>query len=199
MKKIMLLVSLMLVFAFSSANAQTEIAPEKAKAIKELNSLMSANNSAEDLAKAMMGQFDSIQTDIVKSLLDARTDLTLEERLAMEKTLIIDAKSSAEKFQTRLFEKLDYNAIMDGIIVTIYDKYYTLDEINDLIAFYKTPTGKKTLKVMQPIMVETIQLTQAKLVPKMLTVMQELREERTQQIAKKVDEMKPRKSKNNNK
>lgn len=195
MKKITLLVSLLLVFAFISVKAQTEISPEKQKAIKELSTIMSANNTAEDLAKAMSAQFNSMHAEIVKSIVERRTDLTQEERNSLEKNLIDEALTSANRFQNKLFEKLDYNALMDEIIFNVYDKYYSLEEINDLIVFYKTPTGQKSLKVMQPLIIETMQLTQAKLVPKLLTVMQELREEHSQQITKKVDEMKPRKKK----
>jgi uncharacterized protein len=199
MKKFTLSVSLILTFAFISVNAQTTISPEKQKAIQELSSLISADNAAEDLAKAIMSQLNKMQPEIVKSILDGRTDLTREEKEALEKTLIADALVSAEKFQTKLFEKLDYNAVMSEILIGIYDKYYSLEEINDLIVFYRTPTGQKTLKNIQPIMQETMQLTQAKLMPKLLVVIEELRNERREQTAKRADELKPRKSKANNK
>jgi uncharacterized protein len=195
MKKITLLVSMILAFAFISANAQTEISPEKQKAIKELSTLINADNNPEAIAKAMMGQFNSIRTDIVKGIINERNDLTIEEKNALERTLISDTKSANQKFQNRLFEKLEFNALMDDIATTVYDKYYTLEEINDLIAFYRTPTGQKSIKVMQPLMLETMQITQAKLVPKLITVMQELKEEQRQELAKKADELKPRRKK----
>ena len=37
---------------------------------------------------------------------------------------------------------------MIKMIIPIYEKYYTSDEINELINFYKTPLGKKTIEVM---------------------------------------------------
>ncbi len=195
MKKFTILVSIILAFAFISANAQTDVSPEKQKAIKELSAIINADNKPEELAKAMMGQFNSIQNDLVKGIINDRNDLTIEEKNALEKTLITDAKSATQKFQNRLFEKLEYSSMMEEIMTTVYDKYYTLEELNDLIAFYRTSTGQKSLKVMQPLMLETMQLTQAKLVPKIITAMQEIKEEQREALAKKADELKPRKKK----
>jgi hypothetical protein len=36
-------------------------------------------------------------------------------------------------------------------MVPIYKKYYTHDEIKDLIKFYKTPIGQKTISVMPSV------------------------------------------------
>jgi uncharacterized protein len=186
---------MILAFAFISVNAQTDISPDKQKAIKELSAIINADNKPEEMAKALMRQINSIQTDVVKGIINERNDLTVEEKNALEKTLISDTESAGQKLQNRLFEKLEYGSMMEEIITSIYDKYYTLEEINDLIAFYRTPTGQKTLKVMQPLMLETMQITQAKLVPKVITIMQEIKEEQRESLAKRADELKPRKKK----
>lgn len=49
---------------------------------------------------------------------------------------------------------IDYDKYVDSVI-TIYDKYYSHEDIKNLIAFYKTPTGKKTLntKLTQEVLV----------------------------------------------
>ena len=38
-----------------------------------------------------------------------------------------------------------------NLMVPIYKKYYTHDEIKDLIKFYKTPIGQKTISVMPSV------------------------------------------------
>jgi len=42
------------------------------------------------------------------------------------------------------------------ILIKKYDKYYSLNEINDLIVFYKTKTGKRVVKVSKKMMLETL-------------------------------------------
>jgi uncharacterized protein len=44
---------------------------------------------------------------------------------------------------------------------SIYDRYYTRDEIKKLIAFYQTPIGKKTIEVLPSIMQESMAVGQA--------------------------------------
>ncbi len=43
-------------------------------------------------------------------------------------------------------------------IAPLYDKYYTHDEIRDMIAFYNTPTGKKTIKVAPALSQDAMQI-----------------------------------------
>ncbi|OGR38231.1 MAG: hypothetical protein A2051_05350 [Desulfovibrionales bacterium GWA2_65_9] len=46
--------------------------------------------------------------------------------------------------------------IMD-MIVTIYAKHLTHQDIRDILVFYETPVGKKTIRIMPQVMQETIQ------------------------------------------
>lgn len=45
-------------------------------------------------------------------------------------------------------------------MIPIYSKYYTNEEIEGMIAFYQTPLGQKTIKVMPQLMTESIQIGQ---------------------------------------
>lgn len=51
--------------------------------------------------------------------------------------------------------------ILTTMIIPIYDKYYTTEEINKLIEFYQTPLGKKLISTMPQIMQESMQAGQA--------------------------------------
>ena len=88
MKKITLLVAVIMLFAFQAVKAQNEISPEKRQAIKDLISLINKDNKSEDLFKAMMFQMEEMNVEIIKTILDERTDLTQAERKNLEKQLI---------------------------------------------------------------------------------------------------------------
>jgi hypothetical protein len=47
------------------------------------------------------------------------------------------------------------------LVVPIYDKYYTRDEIHDLTVFYQSPVGQKTIKVLPKLSAEAIDAGQA--------------------------------------
>ena len=50
---------------------------------------------------------------------------------------------------------------LTDLIIPIYDKYYTEDDIDQLIAFYNTPVGKKMVEVLPSISKESMAAGQA--------------------------------------
>ena len=62
---------------------------------------------------------------------------------------------------TRLIMK----KMMDEDMVALYDKYFSQKEINDYIAFYKTPSGQKFIKVTPDISKDLMEIMMQKYVP----------------------------------
>lgn len=54
-----------------------------------------------------------------------------------------------------LLKEINADEIIN-LIIPIYDKYYTEQEIDELINFYKTPLGQKTIKVLPNITQESM-------------------------------------------
>ena len=67
----------------------------------------------------------------------------------------IIAQSPAEK-QAELKTVFDINGIIRQL-VPVYDKYYSPEELMEIIAFYKTPAGQKMIEVTPKIMSEFLQ------------------------------------------
>lgn len=67
----------------------------------------------------------------------------------------IIARSPAEK-QAELRTIFDIDGIVQQL-VPIYDKYYSPEELGEIIAFYKTPAGQKMIEVTPKIMSEFLQ------------------------------------------
>ena len=183
----------LLAFALlAQASAQTNALTEKQTAVNELIAITSAENSPKDILDSMSAQMSGFRKDTLKAMLDARTDLTPTERLALEDSMLKDVEAMSKRFEERLVEKLDYNRMITEIAASVYDKNYTLEEIRDLIAFYKTPTGQKTLKLMPTIMSETMQAVMEKLIPRIPVVLQELKDEDRKELEQKLNAKRPR-------
>ncbi len=58
------------------------------------------------------------------------------------------------KFWDEVLKEVDPDKLMD-LIVPIYDKHFTNDEIMGLIAFYETPLGKKMVSSLPQVMAES--------------------------------------------
>jgi hypothetical protein len=58
------------------------------------------------------------------------------------------------KFWDEVLKEIDPDKFMD-ILIPIYDKHFSNDELEGLIAFYETPLGKKLISQLPQIMTDT--------------------------------------------
>ncbi|MEM7401521.1 MAG: DUF2059 domain-containing protein [Pseudomonadota bacterium] len=54
-------------------------------------------------------------------------------------------------YQTYISEKMPYEQVEQGIYMPLYKETYTHDEVKELITFYNSPVGKKTIEFSQKI------------------------------------------------
>jgi hypothetical protein len=186
---------LLFLFAFAflaQANAQTAVAPEKQAALKELVALVNGDNKAEDLLNVMMRQIDASRDVTYKAIISERTDLSPAEKKALEESLLDVMQKSSERFKAKFRARLNYSEMINEVTYIVYDKHYTLEEIKELIAFYKTPTGQKVLKIMPAVAEDAMKLTQERLLPKIPGIIQELLEEDRREIEQQINSRKPK-------
>jgi hypothetical protein len=60
-----------------------------------------------------------------------------------------------EEFWDTFVHEVHSDELVD-LVIPIYDKYYTHDEIQELMHFYQSPVGQKTIKVLPKLSAEAI-------------------------------------------
>ena len=60
-----------------------------------------------------------------------------------------------DEFWDTFTKEIHSDELID-LVIPIYDKYYTRDEIRDLMLFYQSPVGQKTIKVLPKLSAEAI-------------------------------------------
>lgn len=97
-------------------------------------------------------------------------------------------KAVLESYQAKAKATLDkavgWNKI-EPEMVSLYTKGFSEAELNELIAFYKSPLGQKVLKQMPALFAESMKMTQAKLEPVVPQVNQLLEQMTKELTAKK--------------
>jgi N-glycosylase/DNA lyase len=68
--------------------------------------------------------------------------------------------SVPEEFWSEFMKEVN-TEVLTTMVIPIYDKYYSLEELNAIIAFYKTPIGKKVIATLPQIMQESMQAGQS--------------------------------------
>ena len=119
-----------------------EITPEKKAAIKELLEITNAARSSETIINLFMEQ-------IVKMLKEPRDSIDPETFNLMKK----EAK-------VLVHEEVVVKESFHLLMYSLYHKYLTLEEINELIRFHKTPLGQKMISTSPTIMQESMKIGQ---------------------------------------
>lgn len=60
-----------------------------------------------------------------------------------------------EAFWETFLKEVHPDELID-LVIPIYDRYYTLDEIHELTRFYQSPVGQKTIEVLPKLSAEAI-------------------------------------------
>ena len=121
------------------AVAQTAGDGEKTALIRELMQLNNALGSADTVAQAMLQHLTAALRQRDPNLPPAVAKIVQEETLS-----IFRANQAA--------------LIAD--VGQIYEKNFTAAELRDVLAFYRTPTGKKFTKTMPAVAQESMQVGQ---------------------------------------
>ena len=116
-----------------------ELTDKKLKDIKLLMSVSGENDFAKHICPIIINELLNNFKESQKKKIPERTFEALKKELI---EIIIENIS-------------EHGGLMDQL-ANIYDKYFTHQEIIEMIAFYQTPTGKKSVLLMPKIFDESV-------------------------------------------
>jgi hypothetical protein len=98
--------------------------------------------------------------DMMKKVMAAMTpamhQMMHEQYLKHQDELPADYESKMNAVMDTMFENMPMDEMMQAM-VPVYQKHFTKGDIDNLVAFYSTPTGAKLLREMPTIMGEAMQ------------------------------------------
>jgi len=142
------------------------------------------------LSLGVAAQEDSHRASVEKLLLITNQDQLLEQVYPQIKQLVLgqfqqldvppEQSPLIEDYFDRIFnvmkEEMSWANIKNDFI-QLYMSVYTEAEINELIAFYESPIGQKTLEKMPLLMQESMAINQKytmKIMPKIIEIAEEM-------------------------
>jgi hypothetical protein len=199
MKKYLILnVFLSLIFLTSSVFSQktTEISDEKKAVISELLTVIKADVQTKEIMQAMFAQMESMYPSIIDSLVDKQTDLSSAQKEQVKKEHIERNRNFNSRFNEKFIKMINFEDYMNQVFYPLYDKFFTTAELNDLLAFYKTPTGQKFITATPQLTGESMKLAQAYLLPRIDGLMKEMMDEDLNYIKSNKNPPAPKKKQN---
>lgn len=137
-------------FAQPAATAPTD------ESLKQLLELSGSKKLVDDMQKQLQAVFTQSMNQTL-----ANQKLTPE---AQEKVKEMQSKLTALMMEELSWENLE------GLTLQVYKETFSQEEIDGLITFYKSPTGKTFIAKMPTVMKKTIALTQERIKPLMQKV-----------------------------
>jgi hypothetical protein len=148
---------------------ESRISPEKKELIAEVITITKADKLTSDVARAVANNYNEGYPALIRSIVKARTDLTATQKATVVNYLL-KRENAAEQYRQRVLDSIDFREFVKQIYYPLYDKYFTADEIRDLIQFYRSSTGQKVLTVTPEMSAESVAITQKLLLPKIVNV-----------------------------
>jgi uncharacterized protein len=78
------------------------------------------------------------------------------------------------KFVKEVQQSISFKELVDQVYYPMYDRHFSEPELKDILAFYDSPTGKRTIQVMPQLVQESMQKTNQIMLPKLIGIMQRL-------------------------
>lgn len=154
-----------------------EIPESKQKLIRELLTIVGIVGMAEQMRDQQsvveLMRMQPSYHEMMELATSEQADLSEENRQLLLARLE-DFDAFAERFQALFVERLNFSTIMETVYPPVYDKYFSEEELRQMVAFYRTPVGRKAIEVMPSVMQEAGRAIEDAVLPLSVGLIQEI-------------------------
>mgnify|MGYP001176955712 CR=1 FL=1 len=150
MKRALLLTScfVFILLCTNSTRSQSNIEVEKRRLITELLTLTKTDQEILLMGDAVLRGMEESDRKTLLAALD-QTSCKTDKQLKECDVKVAESYSKlTKKFRDQLPEEVNYQDYIQKSVYPMYDKYFSISELQDLVAFYKSLTGRKMVAVM---------------------------------------------------
>lgn len=175
MKKIVALLAAALAFSCVPAAAQTGAAtPESAVAAKQLMDAINARALMQASMQQAAQQLPQMLRAMTSSIAESKAkEMSAADKAAMQAKLEQALPGMMAPLQA-MFSDASLLDELERETTAIYARNYTVAEMRELLAFYRSPIGAKMLATMPKVMQESMMASQKIIVPRMAKVVEEM-------------------------
>ena len=184
------ILTVLLIFLFASFSQAQQTSPknistEKQALIKEYFEVSGGRKSVNDILDAIYAELNNTRSMSLSATIERDADLTASQKADLQKNLPEEIARLNKKFRDELNKELDFAKFLEEVNFSSLDKYFTETELKDLIVFYKSPTGQKTISVLPKLITDASGKLNAVLIPAMQKVMQRTTNDEIDEMIKK--------------
>lgn len=153
------------------------LTPAKRALILELLKMTDADKQVEMIINQLTLSHQRRYPILFAQAVNATPNLSDEKKKELIASAQEQSVRSSERLRQLFVQKIDLSKVMQEVALQVYDKNFTEPEMQDIITFYKTPTGKKTLQALPAVMSESMEMTTKLITPPLSDIMKQVMEE----------------------
>ncbi len=151
----------------------TAASENKQELILEILSAAADDQTAAWMIQVFLVKLRPAYRDMIAEIMKTEQGLTEEEKALLVERLD-DFEQFAERFSTLLPERLDFESVRTTVYAPLWERHFDEQELREIAAFYKSPTGQKLLRVMPGMMEEGMETTFRVTQPRVMEVVGEV-------------------------
>ena len=174
-------------------SSKPSISPTKRALIGELLVVTEMEKTAAGFYRLFLEQQRKMSEELTTRAIEGHPDYSQwsDEQKERAKTQLLEKSTHAERRVQELIEaRINFTQLIEDIYYQLYDKYYTDQELKDLVDFYKSPTGRKQTAIIPKLLSESMELAGAALQPKLQEVLTIFMKEESERLEKELEGLK---------
>ena len=149
------------------------ISESKWQLMLDLFALTGGEPSADGLLETILAQMERSQGAMLEQVIAGTSGLSPEAQSELRAQLG-GAQGFLARLRPRLAEQIDFQQLLQRIVIPIYDRHFDEQELRELLAFYRTPAGRKATSILPQIAQETTEAAAEAVQPQILGLVQEI-------------------------
>ena len=168
------------------AKSQAEVTESKQEMIRELLTIVGIVGMAEQMRDQQsvveLMQMQPSYHEMMEWATSQETDLPEEDRQLLL-ARFDDFDTFAERFRALFIERLNFSTIIETVYPPLYDKGFSEEELRQMVAFYRTPVGRRSIEVMPSLMQEAAEAIDGAVQPLAVGLVREIVAEERAKLA----------------
>lgn len=192
---------IIMAFFFAAGCTTTSTGGKTAKAVKKADAapvdkfalfqkLITVTNTEtqyKQIISLILNQFKLGMTNSMNRNLDNNNTLTNQQKENAKSATAMMLNEGLAEMEKRFHEAIPFSEIVKEVYFPVYDKYFTVSELQDVIEFYESPTGKKFITQSPVIMQEAMAILNSKYQARIQKIGQEVAIEQMEKIKSRME------------